>query len=71
MFKSADPTSKILQNISLKKDKLSYAVADSIGTFFHDKHMQNARRAPAFSVSFDGGTTKRGGLSKDIEMRFT
>ena len=59
---------RVLQEMTLGTRKLSYIVSDSIGPFFYEENMQRARRAPAFSIKFDAASTKRGGLSKDLEL---
>ena len=71
MLKSLDPSSKLLSDITLGRQKLSYSVSDSIGPFFHEKHLQSARQAPGYSLSLDAATTKRGGLQKELDLRIT
>ena len=66
-----DQKSRVWQDIELNRSKLSYEVSDSIGSFFHDKHLQSARKADGYSLSYDAATTKRGGLSKDLELNLT
>ena len=66
ILKSLDPQSRVLEGMSLGPDKLSYTVSDSIGPHFHEKHLRAARKAVVFSLSLDAGSTKRGGLSKDL-----
>ena len=71
VLKAVDPKSKIWQDIALNRSKLSYEVSDSVGPFFHSKHMLSASKADGYSLSFDAATTKRGGLSKDLELNVT
>ena len=66
--KQLDPASQVLQGLSLGRQKISYSISDSIGPFFHEKHMHSARKATAFSLALDSATTKRGGLSKDLDI---
>lgn len=70
-LKSADPGSKIWQDITLKRDKTSYCVSDALGPFFLDKSMESARKSFGYSLSFDGATTKRLGLAKQLDIHIT
>ena len=71
ILKGLDPDSKVLAGITLMRNKVSYVISDSLGPFFHEKHIQLARQAPAFSLALDCATSKRGGLSKDLDIHLT
>ena len=68
-LKLVDPSSAIWQKVTMSRQKASYAVSDGLGPHFHDQNMQRARAAPGFSFGLDSATTKRGGLSKDLDIK--
>jgi hypothetical protein len=58
-IKAVDPNSKVWQSVSLGSRKLSYAISDAIGPYFHEKHLQSARRAEGFSLSLDSAHSSK------------
>jgi hypothetical protein len=67
-LKMIDPNSKVWQDISLGQTKASYSASDAIGPYFHEKSIQSVRQAFGFSLSLDSATTKRGGLTKELDL---
>ena len=71
LLKSVDEQSKVWQKVKLDRHKLSHTVSDAIGPHFHEAHLRAARNAFGFSLAFDSATSKREGLTKNLDLHLT
>ncbi|XP_034248692.1 uncharacterized protein LOC117649763 [Thrips palmi] len=53
LFKSMFGCDKVPKDMSLGRTKVSYLITDALGPYFHKKMLDDAQKAPSFTMCFD------------------